>query len=308
MATGKYLLAALLAASAVPAVGGGNRDRQQLGTDVLRGGGLADHADVPRPRLLRRCIRGGRAFPPRHGRDPRQSRHLAAAAQSDRRGDRRFRRGDRDRSQPAGSLSEQGRGPDPAATMRARRWGCSRSRSSAIPRGPRSPIIGRAIANETLGNVREAYYDYRRASELDPDWEDPGSSCAASASSKTSAPRLHEFLSSLSPQAMGSGTTRGLVEGRSVDSPSTAFRGPPSHPRIPCLFFHARALAGKPRRGKRHGLQAARTALSPGTRSANIMSAETLDYHHGKHHRAYVDKTNEMLADKKARRRARSSR
>ncbi|MEO6433498.1 MAG: superoxide dismutase [Sphingomicrobium sp.] len=26
------------------------------------------------------------------------------------------------------------------------------------------------------------------------------------------------------------------------------------------------------------------------------MSAETLDYHHGKHHQAYVDKTNELLA------------
>ncbi len=29
-----------------------------------------------------------------------------------------------------------------------------------------------------------------------------------------------------------------------------------------------------------------------------IMSAETLAYHHGKHHKAYVDKTNGMLADK----------
>jgi len=29
------------------------------------------------------------------------------------------------------------------------------------------------------------------------------------------------------------------------------------------------------------------------------MSAETLDFHHGKHHRAYVDKTNDMLADRK---------
>ena len=32
---------------------------------------------------------------------------------------------------------------------------------------------GRAIANEALGNVREAYSDYRRASELAPEWEDP---------------------------------------------------------------------------------------------------------------------------------------
>jgi superoxide dismutase, Fe-Mn family len=29
------------------------------------------------------------------------------------------------------------------------------------------------------------------------------------------------------------------------------------------------------------------------------MSAETLEYHHGKHHRAYVTKTNEMLEDKR---------
>ncbi|MDT9597564.1 superoxide dismutase [Sphingosinicella rhizophila] len=28
------------------------------------------------------------------------------------------------------------------------------------------------------------------------------------------------------------------------------------------------------------------------------MSAETLDYHHGKHHRAYVEKTNKMLEEK----------
>ena len=28
------------------------------------------------------------------------------------------------------------------------------------------------------------------------------------------------------------------------------------------------------------------------------MSAETFDYHHGKHHKAYVDKTNSMLGDK----------
>lgn len=33
--------------------------------------------------------------------------------------------------------------------------------------------FGRAIANEELGNVRAAYQDYQRASELDPDWQDP---------------------------------------------------------------------------------------------------------------------------------------
>ena len=36
----------------------------------------------------------------------------------------------------------------------------------------------------------------------------------------------------------------------------------------------------------------ARDALAP------HMSAETLDYHHGKHHQAYVNKVNAMLADK----------
>ena len=36
----------------------------------------------------------------------------------------------------------------------------------------------------------------------------------------------------------------------------------------------------------------AKDALAP------HMSAETLEFHHGKHHKAYVDKTNGMLADK----------
>ena len=30
----------------------------------------------------------------------------------------------------------------------------------------------------------------------------------------------------------------------------------------------------------------------------DLMSAETLDYHHGKHHRAYVDKLNDALSDR----------
>lgn len=36
----------------------------------------------------------------------------------------------------------------------------------------------------------------------------------------------------------------------------------------------------------------AKDALAP------VMSAETFDFHHGKHHKAYVDKTNGMLAEK----------
>src|SRR6478672_2395040 len=35
----------------------------------------------------------------------------------------------------------------------------------------------------------------------------------------------------------------------------------------------------------------AKDALAP------VMSAETLEYHHGKHHKAYVTKTNELIAD-----------
>ena len=31
----------------------------------------------------------------------------------------------------------------------------------------------RAIAHEELGNVREAYFDYRRAAEIAPTWEEP---------------------------------------------------------------------------------------------------------------------------------------
>lgn len=46
----------------------------------------------------------------------------------------------------------------------------------ALERNTRRPEIayyGRAIANEALGNVRAAYGDYRRASELAPEWSEP---------------------------------------------------------------------------------------------------------------------------------------
>jgi tetratricopeptide (TPR) repeat protein len=33
--------------------------------------------------------------------------------------------------------------------------------------------FGRAIANESLGNIRQAYNDYRRAMEIDPAWTEP---------------------------------------------------------------------------------------------------------------------------------------
>ena len=46
----------------------------------------------------------------------------------------------------------------------------------ALERETSRPAIahyGRAIANEQLGNVREAYEDYQAASLLAPDWADP---------------------------------------------------------------------------------------------------------------------------------------
>ena len=46
----------------------------------------------------------------------------------------------------------------------------------ALERNTSRPAIahfGRAVANEELGNLSAAYRDYRRASELDPDWADP---------------------------------------------------------------------------------------------------------------------------------------
>ncbi len=38
---------------------------------------------------------------------------------------------------------------------------------------PELAFFGRAVANEALGHARQAYEDYRRASELAPEWEDP---------------------------------------------------------------------------------------------------------------------------------------
>jgi len=46
----------------------------------------------------------------------------------------------------------------------------------ALERNTTRPALahyGRAVANEALGNVAAAYRDYRRASELDPDWAEP---------------------------------------------------------------------------------------------------------------------------------------
>jgi tetratricopeptide (TPR) repeat protein len=38
---------------------------------------------------------------------------------------------------------------------------------------PEKAYYNRAIAHEQLGNIREAYYDYLKASELRPEWQEP---------------------------------------------------------------------------------------------------------------------------------------
>jgi len=46
----------------------------------------------------------------------------------------------------------------------------------ALERNTSRPAIahyGRAVANEAVGNIPAAYRDFRRASELDPDWREP---------------------------------------------------------------------------------------------------------------------------------------
>jgi tetratricopeptide (TPR) repeat protein len=48
--------------------------------------------------------------------------------------------------------------------------------TASLERNTTRPEIahyGRAIAYETLGNVQQAYSDYRRASELRPGWQEP---------------------------------------------------------------------------------------------------------------------------------------
>ena len=48
--------------------------------------------------------------------------------------------------------------------------------SQALEHNTRRPALahyGRAMAHELLGDVRSAYYDYRRASEIDPGWGAP---------------------------------------------------------------------------------------------------------------------------------------
>ena len=172
MATGKYMLAALLAACSVPAVGAvtviGNTSARMCFE-------AADSPIMPSFRDINYC---DNAFS-----EGALSQHDTVATHVNR-GILRLRRNqidpaiadfdeaiEIDPNQPEAYLNKGAaliRLNNPAEALRLF--------TVALEHNTERPEIahfGRAIANETLGNVREAYYDYQRASELDPDWDDP---------------------------------------------------------------------------------------------------------------------------------------
>jgi tetratricopeptide (TPR) repeat protein len=171
MATGKYVFAALLAAVSVPALGAVT----VIGSSSARMCYEAAEAPVlPAARDLRYC---DQAF------SEAMSQHDTVATYVNR-GILRLRRNQvdiaiadfdqaihLDPEQPEAYLNKGAaliRLNDPTEALRLF--------TVALEYHTRRPEIahfGRAIANESLGNVREAYNDYRRASELDPDWADP---------------------------------------------------------------------------------------------------------------------------------------
>jgi tetratricopeptide (TPR) repeat protein len=64
-----------------------------------------------------------------------------------------------------------------AALIRQHQWeGAVESISRGLELSPEAParaFYNRGVANEELGRVRAAYEDYRRASELAPNWDAP---------------------------------------------------------------------------------------------------------------------------------------
>lgn len=172
MARSRYVLAALVAAFSVPAIAGvtviGNSSARQCFE-------AADSRMMPSIRDLRVC---DSAFA-----EEALSRHDRVATHVNR-GILRLRRGNVDPAiadfdmameldprQPEAYLNKGAaliRIDNPAEALRLF--------TVALDYDTRRPELahfGRAIANEELGNVREAYEDYRRASELDPDWAEP---------------------------------------------------------------------------------------------------------------------------------------
>ena len=172
MATGKYLIAALAAAVSVPALGAVTVVGSSSARMCFE---AADSPMTPTHRELRYCddafIEGA------------MSAHDTVATHVNR-GILRLRRNQTDAAiadfdhairldprQPEAYLNKG------AALIRLNNpTEALRLFTVALEYNTRRPEIahfGRAIANEELGNVRAAYDDYLRASELDPDWRDP---------------------------------------------------------------------------------------------------------------------------------------
>jgi tetratricopeptide (TPR) repeat protein len=172
MATGKYLFAALLAAVSVPALGAVTVIGSSSARMCFE---AADSPLVPSARDMRYC---DEAFA-----EGGLSRHDEVATYVNR-GILKLRRNRIeeaiadfdvamriDPQQPEAYLNKGAaliRLNDPTQAI-----GLFTSALEYQTRRPEIAHFGRAIANESLGNVREAYNDYRRASELDPDWADP---------------------------------------------------------------------------------------------------------------------------------------
>ena len=172
MAMGKYVFAALLAAVSVPALGAVT----VLGSSSARMCfEAADSPLMPSQRDVRYC---DQAFA-----ENAMSQHDTVATYVNR-GILKLRR---NRIEEAIADFDQAIRLDPRQPEAYLNKGAALIRlndadgalplfTSALDLHTRRPEIahfGRAIAYETLGNVREAYADYRRASELDPDWADP---------------------------------------------------------------------------------------------------------------------------------------
>jgi len=172
MALSRYLIAALAAASPVPALAG----VAVIGSSSARlCFEAADATARPNPRDLIRC---DEALV-----EPGISHHDYVATWVNR-GIVRLRRGlveesiaDFDRAMAIDpNQAEAYLNKGAALIARNDMEGALPLFTVALERRTNRPAIahfGRAIANETLGNVAAAYHDYRRASELDPDWADP---------------------------------------------------------------------------------------------------------------------------------------
>lgn len=182
MAIGRYVLAAALAAtftaaSASPTMnGGGSATVRVIGSsDARMCYEAAELPGAPRPPDLVRCddaIRMGGLT------------HEELAATHVNRGILKIRRGQIeaaiadfdaalaiDPNQPEAYLNKG------FALMRREQPGEALSLFTvAIERSTLRPEVahyGRATAHEALGDARAAYYDYRRASELAPNWQEP---------------------------------------------------------------------------------------------------------------------------------------